>query len=783
MSEAPGGRRTSSVSELRADCASCFGLCCVALPLTASADFAIDKAAGEPCRHLQRDFRCGIHSRLRQEGFPGCTVYDCFGAGQHVSQVTFGGRSWREDPGTAGQMFEVFPVVRQLHEMLVYLTEALTLVPARPLRGELSRVLHDVERLTAAGPEELLALDVAAHRAVVGALLGRTSELVRADARGDRPAAGRRSGRSAVPRVDLRGADRIGVNLRGADLRGADLRGAYLIGADLTGADLRVADLLGADLRGAHLAGADLTGCIFLTQPQLNAAQGDGATRLPPSFIRPAHWDTGGEGAPRHRQGPPTAGGRQQPDRRRPTAPYCGMDWPSQEYDAPLDRAHAHVRTWLGTLADRPVPPQADIAELVAALGPDLPEHPTPAADVVDHLAAVADAGLTAMPSGRFFGFVIGGTLPAALAADWLVSAWDQNSGLRRLTPAHSALEDLAAVWVRQVLGLPAESAVGFVTGGTMANFTCLAAARDEVLRRAGWPVAERGLSGAPRLRVLVGAERHDTIDLALRYLGLVAPEAVAADDQGRLRPAALAAALDADPAGPAIVCLQAGNVHSGAFDPFAEAIEIAHRHGAWVHVDGAFGLWAAASPATRPLLDGHDRADSWATDAHKTLNVPYDCGIAVVRDRAALRAAMGMHAAYLIADDAGDPLDTVPELSRRARAVPVWAALRSLGRSGTSELVGRFCRHARTFADGLASMDGVEVLNDVVFTQVCATFGDDERTRRVVDGLLEDGTAWMTGSRWHGRDVLRISVSNWSTSAGDVERSLAAVRRVLARV
>ncbi|TRW44608.1 pentapeptide repeat-containing protein [Georgenia yuyongxinii] len=275
---------------LRADCTSCFGLCCVALPLTASADFAFDKAAGQPCRNLREDFRCGIHSRLRQEGFPGCTVYDCFGAGQHVSQVTFGGRSWRDDPTTAEQMFAVFPVMRQLHEMLVYLTEALALPPARPVRDELSRVRHEIELLTTASPEQLLAVDVAAHRTAVGALLGRTSELVRAGGTG----------------ASLRSADRIGANLRGADLRGADLRGAYLIGADLTGADLRGADLLGADLRGAVLSGADLTGIIFLTQPQLNAAKGDDATTLPPSFVRPAHWAERRSLAPRRRPDRPT---------------------------------------------------------------------------------------------------------------------------------------------------------------------------------------------------------------------------------------------------------------------------------------------------------------------------------------------------------------------------------------------------------------------------------------------------------------------------------------------
>ncbi len=386
------------------------------------------------------------------------------------------------------------------------------------------------------------------------------------------------------------------------------------------------------------------------------------------------------------------------------------------------------------------------------------------------------------MPSGRFFGFVIGGTHPAALAADWLVSAWDQNSGLRRLTPAHSAVEDLASTWLLDLLGLPSGSAVGFVTGATVSNFTALAAGRDAVLRRVGWDVATRGLVGGPRVRVLVGAERHDTVDLALRYLGLGSPEPVAADDQGRIRADALLAALDADDAGvPTIVVLQAGNVHSGAFDPFAEVVDAAHERGAWVHVDGAFGLWAAASPAYRHLVSGLERADSWTTDAHKTLNVPYDSGLAVVRDPDALRASMGMHGDYLIHDESGEPFDKVPEISRRGRALPVWAVLRALGRSGVTELVDRLCGHATAFAAGLEDIPGATVVNDVVFTQVCATFGSDERTDEVVRLLLEDGEAWMSGSTWHGEKILRISVSNWSTTADDVARSLAAVRRVTA--
>lgn len=446
---------------------------------------------------------------------------------------------------------------------------------------------------------------------------------------------------------------------------------------------------------------------------------------------------------------------------------------------AALERAMAHAQTWLASLADRPVPAQASIEELVATFGGPLPEGPTDAADVID-LLATAERGMVAIPSGRFYGFVIGGTHPAALAADWLVSAWDQNAGLRQLTPANSALEETAASWLLDLLALPATSAVGFVTGCTMANFTCLAAARGAVLRAVGWDEARDGLQGGPRIRVLVGAERHDTIDLALRYLGLGMPEEVAADAQGRIDVAALAAALAKDTdRRPSIVCLQAGNVHSGAFDNFADAIDVAHRHGAWVHVDGAFGLWAAASPRLRHLVAGIAAADSWSTDAHKTLNVPYDCGVAIVRDPAAMRAAMGMHGDYLIMDDEHrDPYERVPELSRRARAIPVWAVLRSLGRRGVADLVERLCERAREFAAGVAAIPGAQVLNEVVYTQVCASFGDDERTRRTVQRMLEDGTAWMSGSTWRDRAVLRISVSNWSTSAEDVAVSLAALRR-----
>ncbi|MGV1008267.1 MAG: pyridoxal phosphate-dependent decarboxylase family protein [Dermatophilaceae bacterium] len=453
------------------------------------------------------------------------------------------------------------------------------------------------------------------------------------------------------------------------------------------------------------------------------------------------------------------------------------------DYRPALERAYRHTQEWLTSLPDRPVVPHASIDDVADALGRDLPQGPTDPAQVVDLLARACEPGLTAMPSGRFFGFVIGGTHPAALAADWLTSAWDQNCGLRRVTPAHTAVEDIASRWLLELLGLPEGGAVGFVTGGTTANFTGLCTGRDAVLRRAGWDVAHRGLAGGPAVRVLVGAERHESVDQALRTLGLGAPEPVPVDEQGRIRPDALRTSLHAQPGTPTIVALQAGNVHSGAFDPFPEAIAVARDHGAWVHVDGAFGLWAGASPQHRDLVAGYADADSWATDAHKTLNVPYDCGLVIVREPAALYAAMALHGPYLILDEHGEPSDKTPELSRRGRAFPVWAVLRSLGRSGVAHLVQRLCRHATAFAAGLRTLPGTQVLNDVVFTQVCASFGDDDRTDAVVERLLQDGRTWMSGSTWRGRRVLRISVSNWSTDEVDVERSLTVVREALAGV
>jgi glutamate/tyrosine decarboxylase-like PLP-dependent enzyme len=456
-----------------------------------------------------------------------------------------------------------------------------------------------------------------------------------------------------------------------------------------------------------------------------------------------------------------------------------------------LDAATRYAREWLESQPTRHVGPRATAGELEAVFGGPMPDDGLPASDVIDYLAAKAEPGLMAMPSGRFFGWVIGGTLPAAMAADWLVSAWDQNSFLRAATPATSVIEAAAGQWFLDLLGLPEEADVGFVTGATMANFAGLSAARWRILEKAGWDVNSDGLTGAPAIRCLVGQERHDSIDLALRYLGLGKPIVVPSDRQGRIDAAELDCALDrtlgaanGSPV-PLLVCLQAGNVHSGAFDPFQQATTVAKAHGAWVHVDGAFGLWAAAVPELAGLTAGLHLADSWATDAHKTLNVPYDCGIVAVRDAEALQAAMSVNPSYMIRDaaQAADPFQLVPELSRRARGVPVWAALKSLGRNGVAAQVRNLVSRASQLAQQLSGLDGVEVLNDVGYTQVSLAFGDDATTRAVTARIIADGLVWMSGSRWQGRDVLRISVSNWTTDDSDVEAAVAAVRTALAAV
>jgi glutamate/tyrosine decarboxylase-like PLP-dependent enzyme len=454
------------------------------------------------------------------------------------------------------------------------------------------------------------------------------------------------------------------------------------------------------------------------------------------------------------------------------------------DWKRPLGEAFDQALAYLEGLPGRPVPGRAGLAELRAALGGPLPERPLDPREVVAELATAAEPGVVATAGGRYFGFVVGGATPAALAADWLTSAWDQNAALYVLGPAASVVEEVAGAWLAELLGLPAGVSVGLVTGGQMANFTGLAIALRGLLDRAGWDVESDGLWGAPRVRVLAGQGRHGTIDRALRFLGAGAVEAVDADDQGRLRPAALAAALDRG-SGPAIVCAQLGNVNSGALDPVGEICQVAHARGAWVHVDGAFGMWAAASPRLRPLVAGVERADSWATDAHKWLNVPYDSGLVFCAHPEAHRAAMGTRAGYLVhgRGDQRDSLDYNPDHSRRARGFAVYAAIRALGRQGVADLVERCCGLAGRFAERLGAADGVEVLNQVVLNQVLVRFlaadGDhDARTRRVVERTQQDGTCWMSGTTWQGKAAMRISVSNWSTDEADVDRSVAAILR-----
>jgi glutamate/tyrosine decarboxylase-like PLP-dependent enzyme len=445
-----------------------------------------------------------------------------------------------------------------------------------------------------------------------------------------------------------------------------------------------------------------------------------------------------------------------------------------------LSRAHELAAGFLATLEDRPVWPRATFEKMLSAFDEPLADDGRDPVEVVEQLAAAADRGLAGTTGPRFFGFVIGGVLPVARGAEVLTGVWDQNAGINSLTPAAAAAEVVAGRWVVDALGLPAGTSVGFVTGGMMANYSCLSAARHAVLARAGWDVAQRGLFDAPRVRVVVGRYRHDTVDRAVRYLGLGQESVVEVDtdDQGRISVAALEAALGAG-VGPAIVCLGAGEVHTGAFDDFPAAIAVAHEHDAWVHVDGAFGLWAAASPSYRHLTVGMADADSWATDAHKTLNVPYDSGLALVRDPAALAAGFGVEADYLIGD-ASDPMSRTPEFSRRARGFAVWAVLRSLGRNGLAALVDGLCTNAAMLAKGFDGIDEVEVVNDVVFTQVMFRLSSDERTAEAGRRLLADGTCVVTPAVWHGRSVQRCSVSNWSTTERDVDLTVDAVRRIV---
>ena len=447
--------------------------------------------------------------------------------------------------------------------------------------------------------------------------------------------------------------------------------------------------------------------------------------------------------------------------------------------NAGLRAAVEHAEAFLATLDERPVAARADAAAVRSSLGGPLPEVAEDPAAVIDALAAGAEPGLVATAGPRHFGFVIGGALPAALAADWLVSAWDQNAAFHALSPAAAAIEEIASAWTLELLGLPDTASVGFVTGGQAANTTCLAAARYAVLLRARWNVERDGLIGAPAVRVLCGEQAHATIYTSLRLLGLGADTAIRipADDQGRMDPDSLAKTLAAND-GPTIVCAQAGNVATGSFDAFGPIADACDEHGAWLHVDGAFGLWAAAAPGTHHLTAGVERADSWAVDAHKWLNVPHDGAMAIVADPDAHLAAMSLTGPYLVADPGQrDNTNYVPESSRRARAVPVYAAIRSLGRSGIAEMIERNCAQARRMAKQLGDIPGAEVLNDVVLNQVLVRLpGGDDATRVAVAAIQRDGTCWLGGTTWNGEYVVRLSISNWATTDEDIDRAAAAI-------
>ncbi|MEC9152939.1 MAG: aminotransferase class V-fold PLP-dependent enzyme [Pseudomonadota bacterium] len=438
-----------------------------------------------------------------------------------------------------------------------------------------------------------------------------------------------------------------------------------------------------------------------------------------------------------------------------------------------LQNAATRAARYLDYLDERAVfPGREPIETLQNLMQASLPEGPSAPETVLAQLDEVAGPATVASSGGRYFGFVTGGALPVTVAANWLATAWDQNSFNNVSSPAVALIEETALRWVKQALELPATAEGTLVTGATMANFTCLAAARQRVLADAGWDAEEKGLFGAPAIDVIVGEEGHATIFKVLSLLGIGRNQVirVPADDQGRMR-------VDALPpiSKPTILCIQVGNVNSGAFDPAAEIIAQAHKAGAWVHVDGAFGLWARASKALAPLAEGLEAANSWATDAHKWLNVPYDCGVAIVREPDDLRSAMSISGAYLLTSGQRDQIDYSPDSSRRARAVDIWAALKSLGRSGLAEMIDRNCRQAVRIANRLRQ-NNVEILNDVVLNQVVVAFGDADRTNRVIKAVQADGTCWAGATVWKNRDAMRISVSGWATTDADIEKSLDAI-------
>jgi len=444
-----------------------------------------------------------------------------------------------------------------------------------------------------------------------------------------------------------------------------------------------------------------------------------------------------------------------------------------------LSNAAERAIRYLESLGERRVFPSPEARERLTELEFDFPDKPSSPEQLLATLDEIGSPATVTSAGGRYFGFVTGGSLPATVAAGWLASAWDQNMYVSVMSPVGAKLEEIALHWLVDVLGLPPGTGAGFVTGATMANFTCLAAARHALLMNQGWDVEARGLYGAPEIKVIVGGEVHVSALKALSMLGLGRERLVRVpvDSQGRMRAEALP---DLDEM--CIVCIQAGNVNTGAFDPAAEICAIAHRAGAWVHVDGAFGLWALADPTRAYLTAGITDADSWGADAHKWLNAPYDSGLAFVRQPEHLRAAMSVSAAYLQQTEGREPGHFTPELSRRARGIEVWAALYSLGRSGLADLVQRTCRLAVRFADGLNGM-GFSVLNDVVLNQVLVSFGDAERTNRMIAALQEEGTFWAGGTVWQGQAAMRISVSSWATTEADIDRSLETVQRVAARI
>jgi glutamate/tyrosine decarboxylase-like PLP-dependent enzyme len=441
-----------------------------------------------------------------------------------------------------------------------------------------------------------------------------------------------------------------------------------------------------------------------------------------------------------------------------------------------LGDAARRANCYLEGVASRRVSPANANVEALDELGGPLPDPPAPPLAVLELLDRVGSPATVATAGGRFFGFVHGGALPASVAAGWLAYAWNQNAALRVMSPVGAVLEDIALGWVRDLLGLPNDAGGALLTGASMANFVGLAAARHALLQRAGWDVENDGLPGSPPLNAIVNEEAHASVFKALGMLGLGRTRAhrVAADRQGRMRIDALPP-LDAR----TIVCVQAGNVNTGSFDPAGEICRRARECGAWVHVDGAFGLWAAASPRYRHLTAGFEHADSWATDGHKWPNAGYDCGIAIVRDAAALRGALTVSAAYIAPGSLREPSHYTPELSRRSRGVELWAALRSLGRSGLTGLIDRTCGYAARFAEGLRDA-GCEILNEVVINQVLVAFGEPQLTRAVIAEVQREGTCWCGGTEWQGRTAMRISVSSWATTSEDVDASLAAILRAL---